>query len=236
MAHAITFFGWAIIAGTCSDSSKRIRVTAKRMAANRAWIFATMLREAAMIAVPIKYVQNRCPGSQDGTRVATAFVSVKCCEAKTAMGRAKNKGPRVKILSVPCACNTPLPSLKMPIAKIDIPAKYGQNTVPGIEAKIHSPKRMQKVGVFNLNLRLSVSMAGQVFPSTREPLSPSRAHDSIALVHCGVCFAGAASFAELAKGERPCPMQNHLEQLRSRASAFPSPAVAIGGCRFFARS
>ncbi len=176
-----------------------------------------------MIAVPIKYVQNRCPGSQDGTKVATALVSVKCCDAKTAMGRAKNKGPRAKILSVPCACNTPLPSLKMPIAKIEIPAKYGQNTVPGIEAKIHSPKRRQKVGVLNLNLPLYVSMAGgPVFPSTQEPLWPS-------------AYLPTSRFSG-GKTAHPLPTPQRVRGCYRWLPLLPlAPGDAIRSCEFSAR-
>ena len=48
------------------------------------------------------------------------------------MGIAKNTGPKVMAVSIPCAWNAFVqPILTNPMNKITAPAKYGQNALPG---------------------------------------------------------------------------------------------------------
>src|SRR5579863_1913320 len=62
-----------------------------------------MLKDAASKAKPTKYVQNKCHGTNEGTRVMMPLAAAKCSAPNTAKGRAKHKLLKTTTLSRPLA-------------------------------------------------------------------------------------------------------------------------------------
>src|SRR6202035_236368 len=70
-ASAILSPGIAASFSTCINTTKEKIIEPSKVAANVEHLSTTMLRAAAIRAVPTKYVQNRWPGIQEGTMDAT---------------------------------------------------------------------------------------------------------------------------------------------------------------------
>ena len=83
-------------------STNRRIVSPRSAAAIPVYFLTAILKAALMRQAPTKRAQNRCPGIQWGTIPARIFVAVKCSVPNTAIGAARNNGPRATILSSPC--------------------------------------------------------------------------------------------------------------------------------------
>src|SRR4029077_17318280 len=88
-----------------------------------------MLKDAASSAKPTKYVQNKCHGTNEGTRSMMNFAAAKCSAPKTAKGRAKHKLLKTTILSRPRACAISVFAAQAAIRKSKTLAPHIETTV-----------------------------------------------------------------------------------------------------------